>query len=135
MSRHAVVSPDGIVVSVCEWTGDGWYAPKDHIIVSSEICDIGDRYDVATHTFSRIQQPGSVCPKNILNGENPRWKGSESPQKWFMANDKGEIINLVIGCGKYEYKPFPAKQWVCKRDESVSFEHRYDHQQDRCVTK
>jgi hypothetical protein len=51
--RHAVVNQQNKVVNVIIWEGSPWQPPKDHYVVRSDKCDIGDTYDPATNSFRK----------------------------------------------------------------------------------
>ncbi len=51
MSRHAIIDKEGKVRNVVVWEGKEWLPPRDHLVVASEICDIGDIYNESDSTF------------------------------------------------------------------------------------
>lgn len=56
MARHAIINNDtNIVVNVILWDGNEWLPPKNHLVVQSDLANIGDNYERNTNTFSNKQ--------------------------------------------------------------------------------
>lgn len=53
MTRHAVIDQNGNVVNVIEWDGAEFLPPRNHLVVQSEICDIGDTYEDRAEVFTK----------------------------------------------------------------------------------
>lgn len=59
--RHAIVNNDSkLVVNVVVWDGAEWLPPRDHLVVRSDNCDIGDKYDEEKKLF--IKKDGRELP-------------------------------------------------------------------------
>jgi hypothetical protein len=54
MTRHALVNKEGKVVNVIVWEGHPFVPPQNHMIVNSEVCDMGVTYDDRTETFTKV---------------------------------------------------------------------------------
>ncbi len=53
MARHALINEQGLVVGCIVWDGAEWLPPKNHYVVFSPICDVGDTYDFEKEEFFR----------------------------------------------------------------------------------
>lgn len=50
--RYAVVENDTrLVVNVVQWEGAEWLAPRNHLVIRSDLANIGDTYNEATNSF------------------------------------------------------------------------------------
>lgn len=58
MSRHAVINKNNVVVNVIIWDGREWLPPKDHYVIRSDYCNLGDTYDRLRNEF--IKPPSLV---------------------------------------------------------------------------
>ncbi len=60
MTRHAVIENESrLVVNCVEWNGGEWLPPRNHLVVQSDIANIGDIYDEKNKSFisKKIVQP------------------------------------------------------------------------------
>lgn len=62
--RHAIVNSLGLVVNVIALDGAKWTAPENHLVIQSDSCDIGDRYDFKNRTFTKFYD---IEKKDITN--------------------------------------------------------------------
>jgi hypothetical protein len=62
MTRHAIIDSEGNVRNVVIWEGKEWLPPRNHLVVASEICDIGDVYNDDEKTF--LKKDGSKHHKD-----------------------------------------------------------------------
>ena len=52
--KHAIINNDTkTVVNIIVWEGAEWLPPRNHIVVRSDIANIGDTYDERTGFFSK----------------------------------------------------------------------------------
>ena len=49
--RPAIVNKDNVVVNIIIWEGAEFLPPRDHLVVRSDACDIGDLYDEDKNIF------------------------------------------------------------------------------------
>jgi hypothetical protein len=50
--RHAIIEPKSKrVVNCVEWEGTEWLPPRNHLVVKSDVANVGDTYDENTKTF------------------------------------------------------------------------------------
>ena len=56
MARHAIINNEtNKVVNVILWDGNEWLPPKNHLVVQSDLANIGDDYNRNSNTFSNKQ--------------------------------------------------------------------------------
>lgn len=54
MAAHAIVNNETKeVVNVIVWDGAEWLPPRGHLVIQSDVANIGDIYDSETKTFER----------------------------------------------------------------------------------
>ena len=55
--RHAIINKDTKeVVNVVIWEGAEWLPPKNHYIVRSDVCQMGDIWNESTGEFTKEKQ-------------------------------------------------------------------------------
>ena len=58
MARHAIIeSKSKIVVNCVVWEGKEWLPPRDHLVVQSDVANIGDIYDESKKSFISTVKP------------------------------------------------------------------------------
>jgi hypothetical protein len=55
MANFAIVDNETKkVVNVVVWEGKEWLPPRNHLVIESDVANIGDIYDVTSQTFIHI---------------------------------------------------------------------------------
>lgn len=57
MANFAVVENETKkVVNVIVWEGAEWLPPRDHLVIRSDVANIGDTYNKETQTFHKSEE-------------------------------------------------------------------------------